>query len=89
LKDLPHSNMILETCFLFDGKENNVFEGEILTQAVSGYGSRPNINLVMDKLLEIYDTVLKPTQPNHIWYNKNESDESVLYRIVLICKNKK
>ena len=89
LKDLPHSNMILETCFLFDGKENNVFEGEVLTQAVSGYGSRPNINLVMDKLLEIYDTVLKPTQPSHIWYNKNESDESVLYRVVIICENKK
>jgi len=90
LKDLQHTNMILETCIDFSGEENNIEEGNTPSQALNRIGSRPNKDILFDKLKTIYENVYYPLQPKHEWFDiYNEKKDSLLKRVVIICKNKK
>lgn len=87
LIDLPHDNMIIETCVELNGINNNLQEDNNPTQALNGIGSRPNLKLLEEKLSEIYYQITIPNQPIHEWWDFNSNSE--LKRIVIICRNKK
>jgi hypothetical protein len=90
LKDLPHRNMILETCIDLSGEENNLEEGNTPSQALNGIGSRPNKDLLLEKLKTMYENVYCPVQPNHELYDiYNTETNALVKRIVIICENKK
>lgn len=90
LKDLPHRNMVLETCIDLCGGENNLEEGNTPSQALNRIGSRPNKYMLFDKLKMIYSNVYYPVQPIHEWYDiYNEENNALLKRVVIICENKK
>ena len=90
LKDLQHTNMILETCIDFSGEENNIEEGNTPSQALNRIGSRPNKDILFEKLKTIYENVYYPLQPNHEWFDiYNEQNDALLKRVVIICENKK
>ena len=89
LKDLSHTNMILETCIDFSGKENNIEEGDTPSQALNRIGSRPNKDILFEKLKTIYENVYYPIQPIHEWYDiYNEQNNALLKRVVIICEKK-
>jgi hypothetical protein len=85
---INHTNMILETCIELDGDENNLKEGTHQSQALNGYGSRPNIYKLISELKKIYKDVYYPIQPKHSWFNIHSTPPPVLKRIVIICLNK-
>jgi hypothetical protein len=90
LKEIPHKNMILETCIDLYGGENNLEEGDTPSQALNRIGSRPNKYMLFDKLKTIYENVYYPVQPKHDLYDiYNEENNSLLKRIVIVCENKK
>jgi SAM-dependent methyltransferase len=90
LKNLAHSNMILETCIEFNGEENNLEEGNTPSQALNRIGSRPNKDILFEKLKTIYQNVYYPLQPKHEWFDiYNEQNDASLKRVVIICENKK
>lgn len=87
LKLYPHTNMILETCISLNGETNNIYENGDPTQALQNLGSRPNINLLIKKLKEVYEEVFIPiNMPNHSNFDLNSSD--ILKRIVVVCRTK-
>lgn len=87
LKLYPHKNMILETCISLDGETNNVYEPEDPTQALQNLGSRPNIDILLKKLKEVYQEVfIPPNMPNHSHFDLNSGD--TLKRVVVVCSAK-
>ena len=88
LSSVNHTNMILESCIELDGYENNLKEGTHQSQALNGYGSRPNLYKLVDELKKIYSDVYYPEQPKHKWFNIHSEPAPILKRIVIICKNK-
>lgn len=88
LKKFPHKNMVIETCIAHSGDVNNTFEGECPTQSLVHLGSRPNKDLLIEKLKEIYEEVVVPTNvPKHEQFNIYGT--APLIRIVAVCKNRK
>lgn len=90
LSNVPHTNMILETCVELDGDENNLAEGDTPSQALNRVGSRPNMYKVIDELKKIYEKVTVPeNQPKHQWFDIHNTEiDHVLKRVVIICENK-
>lgn len=88
LKLYPHKNMILETCISLDGETNNVTENSNNpTQSINGLGSRPNVNLLIEKLKEVYEEVfITSTTPDHSNFDLNSGD--TLKRVVVVCRTK-
>lgn len=89
ISDVPHRNMILETCIELDGEENNLNEGNHQSQSLSGVGSRPNVYKLVEELKKIYEVVYYPVQPKHEWFDIHSVPPPVLKRVVIICETKK
>lgn len=88
LKSYSHTNMVLETCISLTGETNNVHEHSGSTQSLNNLGSRPNANLLVEKLKEVYrDVVIPTTMPNHEEFDLSRNIG--LKRTVVICRIKK